>query len=213
VPRQPDAHDLGHGRDVAVDREHLLARLGARRRRPAGVRRVDEDEVEVREPGVRVVDDRVRRGRHAGVVGHDDALRAEGAEVQPDRGRAGAAIEGEADRPGAGVGTLQHIVRRHHRGLRLAECALEAFGRDRHEGDLRRVRGRLAEDRDRAGAVAGGLADELVDPLAHLLVDELVGGLGVGIGLGCIGHGSILEWQWQRQTRYCILALSLERPP
>ena len=50
--------------------ESIFLRASAlRRRRPAGVRRIDEDEVEVLEPAVRVVDDGERRRRHAAVVG------------------------------------------------------------------------------------------------------------------------------------------------
>ena len=159
VARQPDAHHLGQRGDVAVDREHLLARLGARRRRPAGVRRIDEDQVEVLEPAVRVVGDGVRRHRHAAVVGRDDALRAERAEVQPDRRRARAAVEGEAHRAAC--------ARRRPSARSSSPSPRPAARRGRRRSLRRRPAGRrpgrcsrasLPPELDRARALGRGLA-------------------------------------------------------
>ncbi len=47
---EPDADALDERVDIAVDAQHLLACLLAGRDRVAGVRRVDEDEIEVLEP-------------------------------------------------------------------------------------------------------------------------------------------------------------------
>ena len=107
VARQPEPHDLGQRLDIAIHRQHLLARGLAGGDGPAGVRRVDEDEVEVFEPAVRVVGHGIGRGGHAAVVRHHHALRAEGAQVQPDRRRARPAVEGKAHRPAGGVRAIQ----------------------------------------------------------------------------------------------------------
>ena len=98
VAHQPKAHHLGEHSDVAVGGQGFLARRLAGGERPAGVRRVDEHEVEVLQARTAGCPPRWKRaGAHACVVGHHHALRAQRAELQPHRGRAGSAVEGEAD--------------------------------------------------------------------------------------------------------------------
>ena len=63
----------------------------------AGADGIDEDHVGFVEQGIGVVFDFVRRGWSGGVVGIDDAARAEGAHMQPDGCGAGAAVVEESD--------------------------------------------------------------------------------------------------------------------
>ena len=199
VLAEPGAHHLGQRLDVAVDAEQLVARLLARGDRVAGVRRVDEDQVEVLEPGVRVVAHRVGRQRHRAVVVDLHPLRAERAEVQPHRGRARPAVEGEADRAPARLGALERIRRREHRRFGLAAGIGEHRAGDRDELERHRIRHRLAAEPDLALAPDGGPGEELFDQLSPPLLGVL-GGWRRGAG--------------RRRVRWCrSSAYSAERRP
>ena len=76
VARQPLADHFREAGHVAVHRQHLLARVVARGDRVAGVRRIDEHEVEMLEPAERVVLDLIRRRQHRAVVADAQAASA-----------------------------------------------------------------------------------------------------------------------------------------
>ena len=97
---EPRANAFGQRVDVAIDAQHLLARVFARGDRIAGVRRIDEYEIEMLEPRFRIVGDEIGRLRHRAVIANDDTLGSERAEVQPDRRGARSAVEDETDRTG-----------------------------------------------------------------------------------------------------------------
>jgi hypothetical protein len=187
VARQPLADHVAQAGDVAVDRQHLLARVVARGDRVAGVRRIDEHEVEVLEPAERVVLHLVGRRQHGAVVADAQALRAHRAQLQPDRGRARAAVEREAHRARLGVAglALELVGRREHRGLGLA--ALVGLGRvdDRDEGALDLVVQLLAAQLDRAGAALRRGGQQLLDRIALRLLGLVgIGLVGGGFGIG-----------------------------
>ena len=184
VTRQPDPHYVGQRGDVTIDRQQLLARVEAGGGGPSGMRWIDEDEVEMFEPAVRIVGHRIGRRRHRRVVGGQDALRPQRAKVKPDRRRTRAAVKGEAHRARARVGALQHIAGREHGSLGFAERSLKPASDDRQKRRANDVVERLRAQGNGAAALASRLRDELVDSLAHLLV----GFLGVAAGLRRVGH-------------------------
>jgi hypothetical protein len=145
---------------------------------------IDEDEVEMGEPGVRVVHHRMRRRGGARIVGHDHALGAERAQVQPDRGRARSAVEGKTHRAPRRLGALQQVVGGHHR--RLGRCSVRALGGHRQEGGADRiVQARAVGEHDAARAAGGLQCQQLVD--AGALARRLV----VGHGACFVVHGML----------------------
>ena len=152
---EPEADELGDRLGVLGDAPIFL-RLGlAERVAEAGADRIDEDDVGDVEQAVRIVDDREgRRAVVARVGGDRDPLRPERAHVQPDRARAGAAVEQEGDRP-VRVARLADIGDREDRGARRAVLgAQEGLARGRGVGDALAAEGAaMAGDRHDRRAV------------------------------------------------------------
>ena len=144
VAAQVEPDELAHRLQIALHPPELLAELrlaGAAVARPD---RIDEAQVGLVEPGVRVVHQLVGRRGHRAVGAHLDALGAECAQVEPHRGRARAAVEREHH--GTRGGARHPIERVGHEedfGLGLALLVLE---RQLAGGD--RVGERLAGDGD-----------------------------------------------------------------
>ena len=164
---QPDegGDRFGIGGDAPED-----FRIGlAERVRKAGADGIDEYQIGDIEQRFGIVGDRI--GRRAVIlgIGNVDALRPERPHVQPQRARAGAAVEQEGDRP-VGLGIVLQIGRREDRGVGLAVLVLQV----RFTGD---------------GGVGDGAAAEIALVLrhgAHRGGDRFIGG-GGGRGLGLVG--------------------------
>ena len=194
--------EAGERMRVVVHSPERLFLVLAGDARKAGAGSIDEHQVRDVEQRVRVVDHRIRRGRRVTVLAHHDAARAEGAHVQPQRGRSRAAVVDEHQRPRratalfasallatalleiSGVenrGLRRHallvLVRRRRGGL-FAPGDVVPAGAVHHQGSRDRLVGhRLATDRDRTGA---GHFGGLEDPVG-------TGGLDRIRGLGLIG--------------------------
>ena len=156
--------------------QHFLARLFRRGDRVAGVRRIDEHEVEVLEPGLGIVRHRVGRRRHRPVLADDDTLRPQRAQMQPDRRRARAAVEDEAHRPRSRVGVGEEIGGREDRRFGIAALVVDAAGRHRDERGDRAVVERLAIERDARFALVRRCREQLVDLVAQAFFRVVVGG-------------------------------------
>jgi len=99
MPRQEFDDEVGERLRVLVDAvERFLLVLSAQvTEARAGC--VDEDQVAAVQKAELVIDDAIRRGGTVRIVHRHHALRTEGSHVQPDRGRTGAAVEYERERP------------------------------------------------------------------------------------------------------------------
>ena len=153
VEPQPD--ELGDRLGV-LGHAPIIGRIGvAEGVAEAGADGIDEDDVGDVEQAVGIVDDRIGRTAVVGGVGGDrHPARAEGAHVQPDRARAGTAVEQEGDRP-VGVARLADIGGREDRGPRGAVLgAQEGLARGRGVGDALAAEGaRMVGDRHDRRAV------------------------------------------------------------
>jgi hypothetical protein len=103
VAGRVEADELADPRHVVVDPEELLRVLARRGAGKAGEDGVDEHEVGGGEPGVLVIDDRVRRRGDLARVCEQEPFGPGRADVQPDRGRPGPAVEYERHRPGGAI--------------------------------------------------------------------------------------------------------------
>ena len=125
------------------------------------------------EPGMRVVADRIGRQRHRAVVVDLHPFRTERAQVQPDRGRARPAVEGEADRAPARLGALELVGNGEDGGLGLAARVGEDRAGDRHELERGRIGHRLAAEPHLPFALDRRPGQELFDQLAAPLLGVL----------------------------------------
>ena len=172
---EPRPNAFGQRIGVAVDAQHFLARVLAGGHRITGVRRVDEHQIEVLEPGLRIIGDHVRRRRHGPVVANHDAFRAERAKMQPYRRRARSAVEDEAHGSFVRRRVDQEIRRRENRRFRIAALVVES---SRGYGDELRDRAipeRFALLHDAAFALARIAGKKLVDLLAQSLLRIVAG--------------------------------------
>ena len=135
VAGQVEPDELAHRLDVPAQSVELLGVLALLRPAVAGADRVNENQVGLVEQGVGVLDQATGgRGRISLVV-EPHALGAKTAQMQPDRGGAGASVEAEGDGAGGGVGgILQGIGDVEHLGAGLGALLLgqqrEKAGRD-----------------------------------------------------------------------------------
>ena len=128
ISRDVEADEIGDGADVLLDAEKLFGLFAGGGPAVAGVDRIDEHQVGGGKPGVGVLHQRERRRRGIAVLIERDAHGAGGAQVQPDGGGAGAAIEDEGDRAlarRAWRGRLLVIGDEEHLRLRLPVLAAD----------------------------------------------------------------------------------------
>ena len=105
----PGLDELGHRVGVLVEAPELLVLVLPEGAAPARAHRVHEHEVGGVEQRQRVVLDQVGRGAIVlGIARHRDPPRAHGPHVQPDRGRAGAAVPEKGQ--GSGGGVLHRVL-------------------------------------------------------------------------------------------------------
>jgi hypothetical protein len=141
----PAADEVADRLDIAAQPVEL-GRLGAALGTAvAGGHRVDQDDVGGVEDAVGVVDHGGRWLWRRGAVFRDvNSLGAEYAEVEPDRGRPGATVEGEEDRAGGGVlDVAAEVGDVEDRGAGFSVVGFEEQG-----GGLGGVGDRLAADGD-----------------------------------------------------------------
>src|SRR5438094_5172304 len=167
---EPRAHAVSERIDVAVDAQHLLARFLTGGDRVARMCGIDEHEVEVLEPRFLVVDHRIRRRRHRAVFANGDTLRAERAEMQPDRRRARSAVKDKAHRARRRVRVREKIGRSEKGRFGLAALFVQAAGRHRHECRDRRVFHRAAIQHNARFALERVLGEQLVDLFSESLL-------------------------------------------
>ena len=96
---QEAADEFAEGGQIVLHSAEVRAVAGLVRAAEARAHGVDEDQVAGIQQAVGIVDVGVRRRRGQAVRLHLHHLGAEGAHVQPDRGRARSAVEQEPDRP------------------------------------------------------------------------------------------------------------------
>ena len=143
--REVQTNELAERVQIFIEPPEARAQRLRRRSAVAGADGVDEHEVRLVEERVRIVLEAVgrRRSRSVGVELH--LLRTERAEVQPDGGRSGAAVEREGDR----------TRRRVRAVLRVGDVVHPAFDRvrllvaNREHAGRRRVGDRLSANVDR----------------------------------------------------------------
>uniref|UniRef100_A0A0N4ZLE2 Glucosamine_iso domain-containing protein n=1 Tax=Parastrongyloides trichosuri TaxID=131310 RepID=A0A0N4ZLE2_PARTI len=123
---QPDADELSDRLGV-LGHAPVVGRIGlAQGAAEAGADRVDEDDVGDVQQRLGIVDDGEGRGAVvAGVRRHDHALGPEGAHVQPQRARAGAAVPQEGDRTVRILGAFLNVAVGDHGRERLALLVLQ----------------------------------------------------------------------------------------
>src|SRR5208283_1954937 len=90
--------------------------------------------------------------------------------MQPDRGRAGAAIEDKANRSRRPVAGVEEIGGREYSRLRLPALVVDPAGDDRNEFRHGMILEGLAVEHDAALALAWIPREELVDFLPHALL-------------------------------------------
>ena len=188
VVGDPDTDEFRNGAAVAVLAPVILVLTLADGAAVAGADRVDEHEVGHVEDRQRIVAQDVRRRAVIGVciARHLHALRAEQAHVQPDRGRAGSAIEHERDGAGpadvfADVGDGEQA--RAGLALVIPDMGLARF---HAVGDLLSA--------ERAGM--GGLEH-------HRFRNRLCGFLRFGLFAVCLAGGGLGEGRRCRGEQQC----------
>jgi hypothetical protein len=186
-----EADEFGDAAGVLVEAVEVLGFIRFGGATVAGADGVDEDEVGLVEQGGFVVDLIVGRREGEAVVLEFDAFGAEQAHVHPDRGRAGAAVEGEGE---GALGRFGGI------GLFFDVGDVEDLGRDFAFGVF-----------ERKGACGGGVVDLLaVEGDAVLggsrsgrldfVFSRFVLGLLSGLFVGCVRSGlGLLAEQGKRQ--------------
>ena len=107
--RDVEPDEVRGGLNVRFDVVERLRLDAGRGAAVAGADRVHEHQVGEFQPGEFVVHELDGIGQRFSVVGRLHALRAERAEVQPHRGGAGAAVEGEGDRPRGFLRIVLHV--------------------------------------------------------------------------------------------------------
>src|SRR4029077_10498173 len=95
--------EAAHRVDVRIDTPELIVLVVADGVADAGAHRIDHHQVALVEQAEFVVDRAVRARRGRRRIRDHDAPRTEYAHVQPQRGGAGAAVEGEGDGTSAGL--------------------------------------------------------------------------------------------------------------
>jgi len=159
-----EADEFADAGDVARHAPELLAEFGAGGAGVAGADGVDEDEVGEGEEGVGVIGDLVGRGRVGAVVAQGDVAGAEDTEVEPDGGRAGAAVEGDHERAaGRGGRIVEGVGDEEDVGFGFAGFVEEreaAGGGGVLQGPAAEGEGVLLLDRGRFGGRFGRLSAE-----------------------------------------------------
>ena len=105
--------------------QNFLNGLGIGGAAEAGADGVDQHEIALVEQRVGIVFHAIGRGRHEAIGLEHDAFRPERSHVQPDRSRAGAAVEGKSERPLGGVLAVERVGDVEHFGFDLAIAALD----------------------------------------------------------------------------------------
>ena len=158
VPRGPKPDELADGFQVRRLSEEGLRFFVRHRSAEPGGHRVNEHQVAQVQNGILVVHKAEGRLGQRAVIVHLDAARPERAEVQPDGGGAGAAVETEHDGPGGRVGPAQPRVSHVKNGRARSAVGFE----QRQHAGFSRVIDALAGDGDGVGGehrFVGGIGD------------------------------------------------------